>query len=153
MKTIHWLGGLAALSLAAAAGGATLAQAQTPPPGPQRAGPPPAGDHGPRGGGGEFGRFRPTLEEMKQLRAQRFAKIDANHDGKVTFEEFRAYQEAQKLERQHRMFSRLTGGKDSLTLAELNERADARMHGRGGRMGRGGGRFGHGGPGGDDHVR
>ena len=152
MKTIHWLGGLAALTLAAAAGGATLAQAQTPSPGPQRAGPPPGGERGPRGGG-EFGRFRPTPEEMKQLRAQRFARIDANHDGKVTFEEFRAYQEARKLERQHRMFSRLTGGKDSLTLAELNERADARMHGRGGRMGRGGGRFGPGGPGGDDHVR
>ena len=151
MKTIHWLGGLAALTLTAAAGSATLAQAQTPP-GPQRAGPPSAGDHGPRGGGA-FGRFRPTPEEMKQLRAQRFARIDTNHDGKVTFEEFRAYQEAQKLERQHRAFSRLTGGKDSLTLAELNERGDARMHGRGGHMGGRGGRFGPGGGGGDDRVR
>ena len=151
MKTIHWLGGLAALTLAAAAGGATLAQAQTPPPGPQRAGPPPGGDHG--APGGLMGRFRPTPEEMKQLRAQRFARMDANHDGRVTFEEFRAFMEARKLERQHQAFSRLTGGKDSLTLAELNERADARMHGRGGHMGRGGGRFGPGGPGGDDHVR
>ncbi len=152
MKTIHWLGGLAALTLTAAASGAALAQ--TPPPGPPRAGPPPAGEHGPRGGGGgPFGRIRPTQEEMKQIRAQRFAKMDANHDGKVSFEEFRAYTEARKLERQHAMFSRMTGGKDSFTLAELNARSDARMHGRGGHMGRRGGGFGPGGFGGGDRDR
>ena len=100
-----------------------------------------------------MGRFRATPEEIKQLRAQRFARMDANHDGKVNFEEFRAFMEARKLERQHQAFSRLTGGKDSLTIAELNERADARMHGRGGRMGGRGGGFGPGGFGGDDRVR
>ncbi|MEO6377292.1 MAG: hypothetical protein ABIO37_04620 [Caulobacteraceae bacterium] len=152
MKTIHWLGGLAALTLTAATGGASLGQTQTPPAGPQRAGPPPAGERGPSGRG--MGRFRATPEEVKQLQAQRFARMDANHDGKVNFEEFRAFMEAQRLERQREAFSRLTGGKDSLTLSQLNERADARMQGRGRRMGPGGGRFGPGGGiGGGDRGR
>jgi hypothetical protein len=151
MKTIRWLGGLAALTLATAASGAALAQTppQGPPPGPPRAGPPPAGDQG--GPRGRFGRFRASPEQVKQRNAERFAKMDANRDGSVTFDEFRGFLEARRLERQRQAFSRLTDGKNVLTLGQLNERADRFMQGPGGRRGLRG--PGPGGFGGDDRGR
>jgi opacity protein-like surface antigen len=91
------------------------------------------GRHGFRGGRGRFDRHRPTLEEAEKRNAERFAQMDANHDGRVTFEEFRGYIERQRTERQRQMFQRFTGGADSVTLDQLNARAAERMKDRGGR--------------------
>ena len=139
MKRVFLLGGLAAVTLMATAG--LSVQAQTPGgPGPN-AGPPRAEGRGPQMG--ERGRFRVTPEERKKLIAERFARMDANRDGKVTFEEFHAAREAARLQRQRIAFSRMTGGKDALTLEQLNERADTFMEhrGRGGPMRGRGDRF------------
>jgi hypothetical protein len=103
--------------------------APTPPP------PPPGGQaqaQGPhmRGPGGRFHDFRGARgfqranpEERAKRRAEMFARMDANRDGRVTEPEFHAFHEARKRERQHRMFQRFSGGQDSVTLDQLNARA------------------------------
>ena len=150
---------------------ADIAAAQTPPPPPappggygqgagQGYGPPPGGGPGGfgqggpgrfgRGGRGGFRRHRPTAEEIQKRNADLFAQLDANHDGKVTLQEFHADLERRKLEREKAMFDRFSGGQDSFTLDQLNARATARLNQGGpggpGGPGRGPGR-GAGGPG------
>jgi hypothetical protein len=125
---------IAGMALALSAG-AALAQgqnSQTPPP--PRHGPP----GGPDGGrGGEIGRGRmghrpyATREELQKRQADAFARMDANKDGRVTFEEFRADLERRKLERQREMFKRFSGGQDSVTLDQLKAREAQRFQGRG----------------------
>jgi len=68
-------------------------------------------------------RFRLTPEERAKRRADQFAKLDANKDGKVTEPEFHAFIEARKREREHRMFLRFSGDQDAVTLDQLNARA------------------------------
>jgi len=133
MKTHYLLGGLAAFTMAAAAGLSVQAQ---PASGPGRDGPPAAERGGPPT---RMGRPRLSPEERKKILAERFAKMDANRDGRVTFEEFHAAREAARLERQKAAFSRLTGGKDVLTLDQLERFADRR--GPRGPMRGGGDRF------------
>lgn len=92
-----------------------------------------------RGGRG-FGRGpRATPEQMRERNAQLFAQMDANRDGRATFEEFRAFQDRQRLERQRRMFQRFSNGQDSITLDQLNARAAERFNQRQGGPGRDGG--------------
>jgi RNA polymerase sigma factor (sigma-70 family) len=138
MKSLYLLGGIAAFSIVAA--GAMAAQ-PGPAPGPQGPGGPAFEGRGPGPGqmGRQFGRrgdgVRLSPEERKKILTERFQKIDANRDGRVTFEEMRTYREAQRLERQKQAFSRLAGGKDAMTLDDftrLGERGGMR---RGGRMG------------------
>jgi len=85
-------------------------------------------------GMGRFGRFgareRPSLEQMQQRNAEMFAQLDANADGRVTLEEFQAYSERQRQERQRRMFERFSGGQDSVTLEQLNARTAERYNQR-----------------------
>lgn len=123
------------LLAAACAAMATAATAQTPAPpagaGPGQAvgpgyGPPPGG----RFDGRRFGRPgaraigpRLTPEERAKRRADLFAKMDADRNGQVTFEEYRGYIEAQRLERQKRQFERFSGGQSAVTLDQLNARA------------------------------
>ena len=144
---------VAGLALALSAGAAlaqtnTTANSPPPPPrhGPQQGGP---GDEGRGFGRGDFGRgpgwmgrgmgHRPfaTREELEKRQADAFARMDANKDGKVTFEEFRADLERRKLERQREMFKRFSGGQDSVTLDQLKAREAQRFDGRG-RRGPGG---------------
>jgi hypothetical protein len=140
---------VAGLALALSAS-AALAQAPTtnnPPPPPPRGGPGGpgfGGFGGHRGGpggwmGGRMARLPP--EEMAKRQADAFAKMDANRDGKVTFQEFRADLERRKVEREEAMFKRFSGGQDSFTLDQLKARG-----GRGDRGGRGGRGPGRGGP-------
>jgi hypothetical protein len=148
---------VAGLAMALSAG-AVAAQTPAPAPAPaQRAAPagPPAGSDGPRfhrgfrgGGDGFHGRrFRqpPSPEEVQRRTTETFTRMDANRDGRVTFEEFRADMERQRMERQRRMFQRFSGGQDSVTLDQLKARALERQHdrqerrerrGRGGSQGR-----------------
>ena len=106
------------------------------------------------GRGGMMMFDRVTPEERRKIRADAFARMDANRDGKVSFEEFRADLERRKVERQRMMFNRFSGGQDSFTLEQLNartaERFGERFEGRGFRGGPngapGGRRFGPGGP-------
>jgi hypothetical protein len=148
MKGFYLLGGIAAFSIVAAS-----AMAAQPGPGPEG----PGGPQGPAfegrgpgpgqmmgrhfgGRGGMGGAMRLSPEERKKLLTERFQKIDANRDGRVTFEEMRSWREAQRLERQKQAFARLAGGKDALTLEDftrLGERGgpERGAMGRGGRMG------------------
>jgi hypothetical protein len=80
---------------------------------------------------------RPTEAEMQKRRAELFAQMDANKDGRVTFEEFRQYQERRRLERQREMFQHFTGGQDSITLEQWNAQVAQRFDGRGSERGRG----------------
>ena len=98
-----------------------------------------------RRGMGMMGGPRATTAELAKRRADMFARIDANKDGKVTEGEFHAFIEARKREREHRMFQRFSGGQDAVTLDQLNAKALERERAMEGR--RGGGR-GPGGPGG-----
>ncbi len=139
MKRSYLLGGLAAFTVMAGASLAAQAAQPGPPPGGPNAGPPRAEGRGPMmRHDGHRGGFRVTPEERKKLIAERFAKMDTNRDGRVTFEEFHAAREAARLERQKIAFSRITGGRDALTLEQLNERADHFKERRG--EGRGEGR-------------
>ena len=133
---------------------ADLAAAQTPPgyaPGGSAGedGRGPGAGYGPGGFGGRGGpghrfgpRHRPSLEEIQKRNADRFAQMDVNHDGRVTFEEFRQFVERRRAERQREMFRRFSGGADSFTLDQLNARAAERLadHGRRGPDGRSAGR-------------
>lgn len=159
MHKIALIAGLAA-AVAASAALAQSGQPQPPPPPRPSAAAPyaqpyggePGGFHG-RGEGfrpGWGGRFgmrhhmgpRPTLAEVQRRNAEAFALMDANKDGRVTFDEFRRDLERRRLERQQDMFRRFSGGQDSVTLDQLNARAAQRLDrdpGRGER-GPGGGR-------------
>lgn len=137
--------------------GAAIAQTQTQTQTQRPAAPPAAAgdDRGARGGPGgpgfrrgpgfggpggfRGGQFRqpPTPQEVQQRNAALVARMDANRDGRVTFEEFRADQERQRTERQRRMFERFSGEKDSFTLDQLNARALERLNDRDGRRGPG----------------
>ncbi|OYX31825.1 MAG: hypothetical protein B7Y99_09605 [Caulobacterales bacterium 32-69-10] len=135
--------------------GAALAQAPPAPPAPagQDKGP---GFHGGRGfhggqggpGGRRFMRQPPTAEQVQQRNAALVTRMDANRDGRVTFEEFRTDAERQRLERQRRMFERFSGEKDSFTLDQLNARSLERLNDRKDRQERGGRRGPGRGPGG-----
>jgi hypothetical protein len=81
----------------------------------------------------------PTAEQVQQRNAALVARMDANKDGRVTFEEFRADVERQRLERQRRMFQRFSGSQDSFTLDQLNARSLERLNDRAGRGGPDGG--------------
>jgi hypothetical protein len=98
------------------------------------------------GFGGFRGRFRqpPTAQQVQQRNAALVARLDANKDGRVTFEEFRAEQERRRMERQRRMFERFSGEKDSFTLDQLNARSLERLNDRGQRRGFRGGPDGRG---------
>jgi hypothetical protein len=144
MKGFYLLGGIAALSVVAAS---AMAAQPGPGPGPQGQPGPAVEGRGPGPGqmGRHFGRgqgrgeaLRLSPEERKRILTERFQKIDANRDGRVTFEEMRAYREARRLERQRQAFARLSGGKDALTLDDFTRLAER----GGGRMGMG--RMGHG---------
>jgi hypothetical protein len=76
--------------------------------------------------------------------------MDANKNGQVTFEEYRAFIEAERLERQKRQFERFSGGQSAVTLDQLNARAlereqEMRKRFEGRRGGRGPGPDGPGG--------
>ncbi len=89
-------------------------------------------DGGRFGGRGRFGRRgfrRPSLEEVQKRNADLFARLDANHDGRVTLQEFHADIERRRTEREKAMFDRFSGGQDSVTLAQLNARAAQRLNG------------------------
>lgn len=130
-SSLLFTGAVGALSLALALPVLAAPAAPATPPGPQ-AGPPGPDRMGPRGmtrmGPGPMGmrggmRFRLTPEERAKRRADQFAKLDANKDGKVTEPEFHAFIEARKREREHRMFLRFSGDQDAVTLDQLNARA------------------------------
>lgn len=129
MKKTLFVGGLAALTLAAA-GGVAIAQ-QTP------ARPAPAlradtdGDN------------RISQAEFVARRMQRLTAADADRDGSVTREEMRATAQARRAERGAARFDRLDADKDgSVSRAEFDAHHGARAQGR---DGRGGMRGGHGG--------
>lgn len=92
---------------------------------------------GPGGFRGRGMRQPPTAEEVQKRNAALFARVDANKDGRVTFDEFRAAQERRRLERQREMFQRFTGQQDSVTLDQLNARSLERLKERGERRGPG----------------
>lgn len=136
-KTVLIMAGVASLLAA------DLATAQTPP---TAAPPPPPGADGPARAGHGFGQegpgrrmmwrhhhrhARPSLEDVQKRNAEAFAKMDANRDGRVTFEEFRQDMERRRLERQQTMFKRFSGGQESVTLDQLNARAAERYDDRG----------------------
>ena len=130
---------------------ADLAAAQTPAAPPA----PPAAPAGPDGAGPGVHRFRgpgpgrmmmrrmhrqrPSLEEVQKRNAEAFARMDANKDGRVVFDEFRQDIERRRAERQQRMFQRFSGGQDSVTLDQLNARTAERYNQRGRRQGGQGG--------------
>ncbi len=143
---------IGALTLALAVPALAAPAAPAPPSSPPGA---QAGQHGPgmmehgRMGPGQMGRMgrmgpghmgmgmRLTPEERAKRRADQFARIDANKDGKVTESEFRAFIEARKREREHQMFLRFSGDQEAVTLDQLNARAltreramENRMRGR-----------------------
>lgn len=129
MKKTLFVGGLAALTLAAV-GGVAIAQ-QTP------ARPAPAlradtdGDN------------RISQAEFVARRMQRLTAADADRDGSVTREEMRAMAQARRAERGAARFDRLDADKDgSVSRAEFDAHHGARAQGR---DGRGGMRGGHGG--------
>jgi hypothetical protein len=88
---------------------------------------------GMRGGG----RTPPTAEQLEARNTQLFAELDANRDGRATFEEFRQLQEQRRDERQRQAFQRFSNGQDSVTLSDLNARAAERMQQRQNRRGNG----------------
>ena len=92
-----------------------------------------------RGRGGRMGRGGLTVQEAQARNATMFAQLDANRDGRASFEEFRAFQERRRLERQRQAFQSLSGGQDSVTLDQLNARTAERFSQRDARRGGGGG--------------
>ncbi|HTI67226.1 MAG TPA: hypothetical protein VL460_06730 [Caulobacteraceae bacterium] len=128
---------------------AGAALAQNPPPAPRAAPgvvPPGPGPRDQAGqgfrrdgrGGADMRRFmRPTPEEVQRRVGEAFTRMDANRDGRVTFEEFRQEQERQRMERQRQMFQRFSGGQDSVTLDQLKARALEQLNDRGHGRGRG----------------
>ena len=149
MNRLILIAGVAAL-LGAAGTSASVAQTQAParPPAVQAAPAPAAPDMGMpgrdgRGGmhrerGGRMGRGGLTVQEAQARNAAMFAQLDANRDGRGTFEEFRAFQERRRLERQRQAFQGLSGGQDSITLDQLNARTAERFSRRDARRGGGG---------------
>ena len=152
-KTI--LGAGLAFVLAAGTALAQAGQAPAAPPQAPRAAPDvqpddPPGDFGRRferrmgregpGMRGRMGGMRPTTADLQRRNAQAFALMDANKDDRVTFPEFQRDLERRRLERQQDMFRRFSGGRDSVTLDQLNARAAERFDrggpGRGPRDGR-----------------
>ena len=130
MKRILLLAAACASLATAAAAAQTATPAPAPPP-PPGAGPGARSGDGPGGHmmmrrfGGQGGRMmqRATPEERAKRRADMFAKMDANKNGQVTFDEYRGYIEAERLERQKRQFERFSGGQSAVTLDQLNARA------------------------------
>jgi hypothetical protein len=157
MKRLILIAGAAVILGGGAAGAATAPSAAPAPPAGQTAMPPGHPPGGPgmgmpgrmRGGPGmrgmrhgrmgRMGRTPPTAEQVQARNAALFAELDANRDGRATFEEFRALQERRRLERQRRVFQGLSGGQDSVTLEQLNTRSAERMKQREARRGGGGG--------------
>lgn len=82
-------------------------------------------------------RERPSLEDVQKRNAEAFARMDANKDGRVVYEEFRQDLERRRAERQRRMFERFSGGQDSVTLEQLNARTAERYNQRGRGQGQG----------------
>jgi hypothetical protein len=126
MKTMLILA-VAATALASAAS-AQIPSPPRQPPAARDLPPPPPGQgpaarrfDGPGGPGGVRGRATP--EARTQRRADLFARMDGNRDGQVTFEEYRAFIEAERLARQKRQFERFSGGQSAVTLDQLNARA------------------------------
>jgi hypothetical protein len=80
---------------------------------------------------------------------QRFARMDANNDGRFTREEAQAGRQARRAERMTAMFDRLDADHNgAISREEMTEGHQRRMADGGGRGGRGGhGRRGPGGPG------
>ena len=95
MKKNYMLGGFAALTIAAAAGGVALAQ-QAPAGAPQRHARADANADG-----------RVSQAEFVQQRVQRLTAADTNRDGTVTAEERRAAMQAHRAERNDARFGRL----------------------------------------------
>lgn len=141
MKKTLMLGGLAALTLAAA-GGVALAQ-QAPAGAPQRHARADANNDG-----------RISQAEFVQQRVQRLTAIDANHDGTVSVEERQAAMQARRTERSTARFAAMDADSNgAISRSEFDGAHAARAEGgrdgaRGeGRRGHRGG--GHGGRGGD----
>lgn len=127
MKKTMMIGGAAALALAAAVGGAALAQ-QTP-----------AERPAVRGDAARDGQI--TRAEFVDARIQRLNAMDTDGDGTITNAERTAAKQAGQAERMTGRFDRLdTDRNGSLSRAEFEARPD-----RGGR-GPGGDRIGRGGP-------
>ena len=155
-KALLIMAGAASLLAADLAAAQTPAAPPAPPPGPGGEG------HHFRGPGpGGPGRMmmmrrgmreRPSLEDIQKRNGEAFARMDANKDGKVTYDEFRREIERRREERQRRMFERFSGGQDSVTLDQLNARAAERYNQRG--RGPGGpGPRGQGAPGPNQNAR
>lgn len=136
MRKTFILGGVAALSLAAAVGVATAQQAPAPQHSAQHRGPDADND----------GRI--SRAEFVDGRIARLTAQDANRDGTVSVEEVQAGRQAQRAERQAAMFDRLDTNNDgSISRAEFTtrpERDGPRAERAGHRMG---GHHGRGGPG------
>jgi len=95
-----------------------------------------------------------TRQQVIDQVNERFARLDANHDGRFTPEEMRAAGEARRAEMETRMFDRLDADHNGSISREEMTQGHAQMrehHGEGGMMGghRGMRRF-HGGPDGPD---
>tara|TARA_R110002124_G_scaffold91652_3_gene233254 strand:- start:80 stop:733 length:654 start_codon:yes stop_codon:yes gene_type:complete len=140
MKKTLMLGGLAALTLAAA-GGVALAQ-QAPAAGPQRHARADANADG-----------RVSQAEFVQQRVQRLTAVDANHDGTVTVEERQAAMQAHRAERNATRFASMDADNNgAISRSEFDGAHAARAEGgreggrgersRGHRGGRQGGRGG-----------
>ena len=141
MKKNYMLGGFAALTIAAAAGGVALAQ-QAPAGAPQRHARADANSDG-----------RVSQAEFVQQRVQRLTAADTNRDGTVTAEERRAAMQAHRAERNDARFGRLDADSNgAISRSEFDGAHAARGEGardgargdrsRGHRGGRQGGRSG-----------
>lgn len=131
-RTLLIAAGAASLFLVDAAAAQTSPPPPPPPGGYGAAAPAPPPGYGP---GPRFdGQRRLDPQAIERRNAEVFARMDLNHDGRVTFEEFR--QVALR-----RAFDRFSGGADSFTLDQMNARAVERLRERGARRG-----FGPGGP-------
>lgn len=81
---------------------------------------------------GERAKPRPDLPmsvaDMEQRMAERSARIDANGDGYITFEELRAWREAQREQRMRERFARLDADGDGrVSVAEFEARHRERI--------------------------
>lgn len=69
-----------------------------------------------------------TEEEFRAGHTQRFEALDTNHDGKISFEEMKAWRQPRNEQRMQAMFRRGdTDGDAAISRAEFDGRADQRF--------------------------
>jgi len=61
----------------------------------------------------------PKRADLQACLTKTFNEMDANHDGKVSFSELKAYREAQRLKREEAAFKRFNGGQDSISKDQI----------------------------------